>query len=114
VRLRIAVLPGDGVGPEVTTEAIKVLETVASRFGHQVEAEEHPFGGEAISTVGNCFPRETRRACLESQGIFLGAVGDPIHDHLSLSERPEAAIMGLRRELGSWRCRFCGERSSRR
>jgi len=87
VRLRIAVLPGDGVGPEVTAEAIKVLEAVASRFGHQIEAEEHPFGGQAISTLGNGFPPETRRACLDSQGIFLGAVGDPSHEQSARSDR---------------------------
>jgi 3-isopropylmalate dehydrogenase len=102
MRLRIAVLPGDGVGPDVTAEAMKVLEAVADSFGHEVEATSHPFGGQAISSLGECYPAETREACLSSQAILLGAVGDPAHDQLPRSERPEAAILGLRQELGSF------------
>jgi 3-isopropylmalate dehydrogenase len=102
VKLKITVLPGDGVGPEVTAEAIKVLEKVAGKFGHRVEMETRLFGGAAITQVGQCYPAETREACMAGQAIFLGAVGDPTHDHLPRGERPEAAILGLRKELGSY------------
>jgi 3-isopropylmalate dehydrogenase len=102
MKLSIAVLPGDGVGPEVTEEALKVLSAIAERYGHEVAAKEHLFGGVAITKVGNGYPEETRQACLSSQAIFLGAVGDPAHDGLPPHERPEAAILGLRRELGAF------------
>lgn len=102
MKLRIALLPGDGVGPEVLDEAVRVLQAVADRFGHQVEAQSYPFGGQAISLTGGCYPLETRQGCLASQAILLGAVGDPAYDHLPPHERPEAAILGLRKELGAF------------
>jgi 3-isopropylmalate dehydrogenase len=102
MNLQITILPGDGVGPEVMAEAIKVLEKVAGQFDHRVEMEFHPFGGSAITQVGECFPAETRKACMAGRAILLGAVGDPAHDHLPPSKRPEAAILGLRKELGSF------------
>jgi 3-isopropylmalate dehydrogenase len=100
--LLITILPGDGIGPEVTAEAIKVLDKVAARFDHHVVMASHPFGGIAIAEVGECFPEDTRKACMAGKAILLGAVGDPSHDHLPQSERPEAAILGLRKELGSY------------
>jgi 3-isopropylmalate dehydrogenase len=102
MKLELALLPGDGVGPEVASEAMKVLEEVARSFGHDVDAIEKPFGGQAIHRTGECFPQETRDACLNRQAIFLGAVGDPAFDHLPPQERPEGAILGLRKELGSF------------
>ncbi len=102
MKLEITVLPGDGIGPEVTTEAIGVLEAVASRFGHEIEAQEYPFGARAYDKSGKAFPDETRKACLDSQAVFLGAVGDPAYDKLPPSERPEAALLELRRQLANF------------
>ncbi len=102
MKLQFVLLPGDGVGPEVAAEAMKVVDKVAGVFGHEIDAKDYPFGGQAISRTGECFPTETREACLASQAIFLGAVGDPAFDHLLPQERPEAAILGLRKELGSF------------
>ncbi len=102
MKLGITVLPGDGIGPEVTAEAIRVLETVASRFGHELEAQEHPFGTRAYAQFGKAFPDDTRKACLGSQAVFLGAVGDPAYDKFPPSERPEAALLELRRQLGNF------------
>jgi 3-isopropylmalate dehydrogenase len=102
LNLSITILPGDGVGPEVIAEAIKVLEKVAAKFDHQIEMESHPFGGIAITEVGEGFPDETRKACMAGKAILLGAVGGPRHDHLPRDRRPEAAILRLRKELGNF------------
>jgi 3-isopropylmalate dehydrogenase len=102
MRLPITVLPGDGIGPEVTSEALKALEAVASRFSHQLDAKEFPFGSAALEAAGTGFPGETRDACASATAILLGAVGDPRHDHLPPSERPEAALLGLRKLIESF------------
>ncbi len=102
MKLEITTLPGDGIGPEVTAEAIRVLEAVTGRFGHDLEAREHPFGTRAYAQSGKAFPDDTRKACLESQAVFLGAVGDPAYDKFPPSERPEAALLGLRLLLGNF------------
>ena len=102
MKLDIAVLPGDGIGPEVTAQALKVLEVVAKRFGHQLAAKEFPFGTAAAARSGKAFPEETRKACLGSGAVLLGAVGDPSFDNLPPSERPEAALLELRRILGNF------------
>ena len=102
MKLEITVLPGDGIGPEVTAEALRVLEATLSRFGHELEAEEHPFGTRAYAQYGKAFPKETLKACLASQAVFLGAVGDPAYDKFPPSERPEAALLELRRQLANF------------
>lgn len=99
---RITVLPGDGIGPEVTNEAIRVLETVASIGGYTFEFQQHPIGGVAIHQSGSPLPRTTLDACLSSDAVLLGAVGSPEFDRLSPSQRPEAGLLLLRQALGGF------------
>jgi 3-isopropylmalate dehydrogenase len=96
----LAVLPGDGIGPEVTRAAISVLQDCAGRFNFRIELVELPFGGNAIDDCGQPFPQETLKACLKSDAVLLGAVGGPRWDALPLNRRPEAGLLALRRELG--------------
>ncbi len=102
MKLQLTVLPGDGIGPEVISEALKALEAVASRFSHELDAREFPFGSAALEAAGTGFPKETRDACASAKAILLGAVGDPRHDHLPPSERPEAALLSLRKLIESF------------
>ncbi|NOT49556.1 MAG: 3-isopropylmalate dehydrogenase [Acidobacteria bacterium] len=101
-RMKVIVLAGDGIGPEVTREAISVLTEVASAFGFEIETEDHLIGGIAIREKGSPFPEETRNACLESDAVFLGAVGTPEFDHLPPHERPEIGLLALRKALGGF------------
>jgi len=96
----LAVLPGDGIGPEVTRAALSVLEDCAVQFGFSVEKIELPFGGAAIDACGRPLPQETLDACLKADAVLLGAVGGPRWDALPLTQRPEAGLLGLRRALG--------------
>jgi 3-isopropylmalate dehydrogenase len=102
MKLDVAVLAGDGIGPEVTAEAVRVLEVIAERFDHRLEVGYHPFGTQGVASSGKAFPDETRKACLESGAVFLGAVGDPAYDKFPPSQRPEAALLELRRHLGNF------------
>lgn len=102
MRLRITVLPGDGIGPEVTAEAVKVLETVSAIQGYSFEFEEHLIGGVAIKEFGSPLPRITLDACLASDGVLLGAVGAPEYDRLPAHQRPETGLLLLRRALGGY------------
>jgi 3-isopropylmalate dehydrogenase len=98
-RGRIAVLPGDGVGLEVTREAARVLEVVARAAGASLELREEIIGGAAIDAHGTPLPEATRRLCLESDAILFGAVGGPKWDHLRPEARPERGILRIRKEL---------------
>ena len=101
MKAKIAVLPGDGIGPEIVAEAVKVLRAAARRFGHDFELEEHPAGGAAYDRCGDCLPEETLAACKAADAILLGAVGGPEWDGLPPEKRPERrALLTLRRELG--------------
>ncbi len=100
--LKIAVLPGDGVGPEVTAEAMRVLEAAALAFGHGLDLSFKEIGGSAIKRFGVPLPDETLEACLASSAVLMGAVGDPAFDAFPLEARPESALLGLRRELGAF------------
>lgn len=96
----IAVVPGDGIGPEVTEQALKVLEKVGKKYGHNFNHLEVLAGGAAIDKYGKCLPRETVDICKNSDAVLLGAVGGPKWDTLPGDERPERALLGLRKELG--------------
>ncbi|NLY70671.1 MAG: 3-isopropylmalate dehydrogenase [Clostridiales bacterium] len=96
----IAVVKGDGIGPEVIEEAKKVLNRVGERFGHRFEYKELLAGGSAIDQLGLALPSETIEACKNSDSVLLGAVGGPKWDHLPGDKRPEQAILGLRKQLG--------------
>jgi 3-isopropylmalate dehydrogenase len=99
---RITVLPGDGIGPEVTAEAVRVLQTVGTIGGSTFEFQEHSIGGEAIRQSGSPLPRTTLDACLASDAVLLGAVGSPEFDHLPPNKRPEAGLLLLRQALGGF------------
>jgi len=100
VKKTIAVLPGDGIGPEVTRAAVSLLRDCAAAFNHQLEFRELPFGGAAIDRTGLPLPPETLAGCRSSDAILLGAIGGPKWDSLPLEKRPESGLLGVRKELG--------------
>ena len=100
MRALIAVLPGDGIGPEVVSEGVRVLQAVADRFGHAFAFESAPVGGSAIDTEGDPLPARTLALCRRSNAILLGAVGGPAWDKPGAAVRPEQGLLGLRRGLG--------------
>jgi 3-isopropylmalate dehydrogenase len=97
--LRIAVLPGDGIGAEVTAEAVRALGAVAKEGGLGLELEEGLIGGAAIDARGTPLPESTLRVCREADAILFGAVGGPRWDHLRPDQRPERGILRIRKEL---------------
>jgi len=97
---RIVVLPGDGIGPEVTAEGVRVLEAVAQRFGHRFTFEPRDFGGASIDRNGVPLTDETLKACGSASAILLGAVGGPRWDAVEASVRPEQGLLKLRKQLG--------------
>ena len=100
MKARIVLLPGDGIGPDVTAAAVQVLEAVANRFGHAWTFTSKLFGGAALHQKLPPLPEDTLAAALSADAVLLGAAGDPAFDHLPPSQRPEAGLLGLRRELG--------------
>lgn len=97
---KLAIIPGDGIGPEVVGETLKVLEKIGEKYGHTFEFTEVLAGGCAIDATGQCLPRETIEVCKKSHAVLLGAVGGWKWDDLPGNERPEMALLGLRKELG--------------
>ena len=97
---RIAVVPGDGIGPEVVAQTLKVLDKVGEVYGHSFKYEKVLAGGCAIDATGGCLPQETIDVCKASDAVLLGAVGGWKWDTLPGNERPEMALLGLRKELG--------------
>ncbi|MGE8207385.1 3-isopropylmalate dehydrogenase [Heyndrickxia sp. NPDC080065] len=97
---RIAVLSGDGIGPEVMSGAVCVLQAIADCFNHHFTFEEGLIGGAAIDEYGTPLPESTLKLCKESDAILLGAVGGPKWDSVSNHIRPEQGLLGLRKELG--------------
>ncbi|MDH5164270.1 3-isopropylmalate dehydrogenase [Heyndrickxia oleronia] len=97
---RIAVLPGDGIGPEVMNGAVRVLQAISDCFDHEFSFEEGLIGGAAIDDCGQPLPESTLALCRESDAILLGAVGGPKWDSTSHAVRPEQGLLGLRKELG--------------
>jgi len=100
MNLNLTVLPGDGIGPEVTDAAVRVLETVAQVFGHSLHVTRKDIGGAAYLSSKDPLPEETLQACLASDAVLLGAVGGPSFDSLPKHLRPEAGLLRIRRELG--------------
>src|SRR5437867_5529281 len=96
---RIAVLPGDGIGPEVTHEAMRVLQSVGKAAGLGFEFEQGLIGGAAIDATGGPLPRATLDLCRKAQAILFGAVGGPKWDHLPQEQRAERGLLALRKEL---------------
>jgi len=102
MRIKLTVLPGDGIGPEVTAEAVRVLQTVAGAHGFKVEIKERLIGGAAVERSSSPLPTETLDACLDSDAVLLGAVGSPRFDRLPAHQRPETGLLLLRRALGGY------------
>ena len=102
MKINIVVLPGDGIGPEVTTEAIRILEAIAIKFGHQLDLASKDAGGCAIRTHNDPLPPDTLSACLDAGAVLLGALGDPAFDNYPTRLRPEAGLLRLRHELGAF------------
>ena len=100
--LKLTVLPGDGIGPEVTEQAVLALKAVADAFGHQLQLQQKAIGGGALTEANDPLPPDTIQACLDSQAVLLGAVGSPAFDHNPGHLRPEAGLLRLRRELGAY------------
>ena len=101
MKLRIAKLPGDGIGPEVVEQAVKAIDAVCRRFGHEVEYSFASVGACAIDKYGSAFPEETYRTCLESDAVLFGAVGDPKYDNDPTAKvRPEQGLLAMRKQLG--------------
>jgi len=97
---RVVTLPGDGISPEVVAEAVKVMRKVARVYGHTFEFEQGLVGGAAIDATGEPLPAETLALCRKSDGVLLGAVGDPKYDDPSSPVRPEQGLLALRKGLG--------------
>jgi 3-isopropylmalate dehydrogenase len=98
-KLTIAVLPGDGIGPEVVAEGLRVLRAVAERWEHAIELREGLIGGCALDARGTPLPPETIELCKSADAVLLGAVGGPRWDNPDARQRPEQGLLGLRREL---------------
>lgn len=101
MKKNIAVIAGDGIGPEIVGEAVRVLKVVAEKFGHEFALDEHLVGGAAYDATGDCLPDSTLAACKAADAVLLGAVGGPKWDSLPGPKRPEKrALLTLRKELG--------------
>jgi 3-isopropylmalate dehydrogenase len=100
MNMKICLMPGDGIGPEIVTQAVKVLEKVAEKFGHTVQTETALIGGAAIDAVGNPLPEATIAACKAADAVLLGAVGGPKWDEIDPAIRPEKGLLGIRKALG--------------
>jgi 3-isopropylmalate dehydrogenase len=100
MKKRIAVLPGDGIGPEVIAQAVKTLRAIKKKFGHQFILQEALIGAAAIDATGNPFPQKTLGLCLSSDAILFGAIGHPKYDNDPLAKvRPEQGLLAMRKQL---------------
>ena len=97
---RIILLPGDGIGPEITVVARQVLDAVAARHDFALTYEDHPIGGAAIEATGEPLPASTLEACRGADAVLLAAIGSPVYDALPRQSRPETGLLGLRAGLG--------------
>lgn len=100
MKLQIAIVPGDGIGPDIVAEALKVMGAVGTKFNHKFDFSFYIAGGSALDSVGVPLPESTLVGCKDAQAVLLGAVGGPKWDHLAGNMRPEQALLGLRSGLG--------------
>jgi 3-isopropylmalate dehydrogenase len=101
MKLNIAVLPGDGIGPEIMPQAINVLNSIAKKFNHQFEYHEALCGAHAIDACGDPFPDDTFKTCMDADAVLFAAVGDPRFDNdPTLKVRPETGLLAMRKKLG--------------
>lgn len=97
---QIVLLPGDGIGPEIMKEAVKVLKKLEAKFNFRFDFNELPLGGASIDSFGNALTEDTLSCCKKADAVLLGAVGGPDWDHLPSDERPETGLLKLRKSLG--------------
>ncbi|MGA9770207.1 MAG: 3-isopropylmalate dehydrogenase [Blastocatellia bacterium] len=102
MQIKITALPGDGIGPEVTKEAVGVLEAIAKKFNHALDIGYEKIGGVALTEFNDPLPARTLESCFKSGAVLLGAVGSPAFDNHPIHLRPEAGLLRLRRELGAF------------
>ena len=101
MKLKIAVLAGDGIGPEISEQGVAVMEAVCRKFGHEVSFTPALCGAAAIDAVGDPFPEETFRICQEADAVLFSAVGDPKFDNDPTAKvRPEQGLLAMRKKLG--------------
>ena len=101
MKLKIAVLAGDGIGPEIMEQGVAVMSAVAEKFGHEVSYKEALCGAHAIDEVGDPFPEETFKTCEEADAVLFASVGDPKFDNNpSAKVRPEQGLLAMRKKLG--------------
>ncbi|MEG0379434.1 MAG: isocitrate/isopropylmalate family dehydrogenase, partial [Eubacterium sp.] len=97
---KIAVIKGDGIGPEIVTASMKVLDIIGEKYNHKFDYTEVLAGGIAIDTCDTPLPQETVDICKASDAVLLGALGGPKWDNLPGDKRPEAGLLGIRKALG--------------
>ena len=101
MNLNIAILSGDGIGPEIIKEALKITQVVADKFNHQLTYKYALTGAAAIDAVGDPYPEETHALCMASDAVLFGAIGDPKYDNdPSAKVRPEQGLLSMRKKLG--------------
>ncbi len=101
MKLKIAVLPGDGIGPEIMEQGVAVCSAVAQKFGHEVSYETALCGAHAIDEVGDPFPEETFQVCEQADAVLFASVGDPKFDNDPTAKvRPEQGLLAMRKKLG--------------
>ena len=101
MKLNIAVLPGDGIGPEIMEQALNIAKAVSNKFGHELTYKEAVVGACAIDATGDPYPKETHELCMNSDAVLFGAIGDPKYDNdPNTKVRPEQGLLSMRKKLG--------------
>ncbi len=101
MNLKVAVLPGDGIGPEIMKQGVAVLQAICDKYGHTLQTREGLCGAHAIDAVGDPFPEETFQLCMDADAVFFAAVGDPRFDNNPTAKvRPEQGLLAMRKKLG--------------
>jgi 3-isopropylmalate dehydrogenase len=101
MKINIAVLSGDGIGPEIVAQALNVVKAVCSVYGHELSYESAPVGAAAIDACGNPYPDSTHELCLKSDAVLFGAIGSPKYDNDPVAKvRPEQGLLAMRKKLG--------------
>lgn len=101
MNFKIATLPGDGIGPEIVDQAIKVMKVVGEKYGHAFDFEFAPTGASAIDLVGEPYPDSTHEICMNADAVLFGAIGDPKYDNDPKAKvRPEQGLLKMRKKLG--------------
>ncbi|MBE6313179.1 MAG: 3-isopropylmalate dehydrogenase [Bacteroidales bacterium] len=101
MKLKIAVLPGDGIGPEIMEQGMKVMNAIGEKFGHEIETKEALCGAHAIDETGDPFPEDTFKTCMDADAVLFASVGDPKYDNNPNAKvRPEQGLLAMRKKLG--------------